>query len=101
METIKNFFRAIWDFIGGFFGYLVDVLIWVPRWVVSRVFDALLSIINAIEAPAWLGNIDSLFAGIPSGVWWFASVGQFGFGLSLIGSALLLRFVIRRLPIIG
>lgn len=46
-------------------------------------------------------NLDGLFLGLPSGVWYFLDICQFGRGFSLVLSAFLLRFMIRRIPFIG
>jgi hypothetical protein len=45
--------------------------------------------------------IQAALSGIPSGVWWFLDVFNFGAGLPLIVSAYMTRFVIRRIPLIG
>lgn len=101
MASILNFFRSIWDWITSFFGWLLDVLMWIPQWIVSQFVDALLAVLNSLPVPSWLGSVDNAFSAIPPGVWWFASVIRLDFGLSIMGSAYLLRFVIRRLPFIG
>lgn len=101
MQTIKNFFDAIWGFITSFFGWFVDVLLWVPKQLFAQFGDAIVAVVQAIPVPGFVSNVGGLFSAIPSSVWWFASVGEFKFGLSVIGLALGLRFVIRRLPVIG
>lgn len=46
-------------------------------------------------------NLSNLFAAVPGGVWYYASLLQLQYGLPLIVSASISRFLIRRLPVIG
>jgi Protein of unknown function (DUF2523) len=46
-------------------------------------------------------NLNSAFAGIPAGVWYFLDLFAFSQGLPIVLSAVVTRFIIRRLPIIG
>ena len=46
-------------------------------------------------------DLNSLFGYLPSSMWYFLNLIEFPFGVSLFISALLARFIIRRLPIIG
>ena len=101
MATIINFLYKVWDWLTGYYDNITSVLLWVPKKLFSELVDACVAALNAIPVPGWLDSVGGLWAGIPSGVWWFASVAQFGFGMAVIGSALTLRFIIRRLPIIG
>lgn len=101
METIKAFFAAVWDWITGFFGYLIDSVQWLFKWAIATVLDALIAVLSAIPVPDWLGNTGSIMGAVPSSVLWGAQFIQLPYGLTAMGSALLLRFMIRRLPIVG
>jgi Protein of unknown function (DUF2523) len=46
-------------------------------------------------------NLNSAFAGIPSGVWYFLDLFAFSQGLPIVLSAIATRFIIRRIPVIG
>ncbi len=48
-----------------------------------------------------LTGLQTVIDGIPTGVLWFASKLRFDVGLPLILGAMLTKFIIRRLPIIG
>lgn len=48
-----------------------------------------------------LGGLNSAFAGISPGVWFWLDFFNLGFGLPLLISAFVARFLIRRLPVIG
>lgn len=46
-------------------------------------------------------DLNSLFGYLPNSMWYFLNLIEFPLGVSLFISALLARFIIRRLPIIG
>lgn len=58
-----------------------------------------ISIIDSLLPNA--SALNSAFAGISSGVWYFLDLFAFSQGLPLVISAVGTRFIIRRLPIIG
>lgn len=47
------------------------------------------------------GGLSSAFSGLSGGVWFFLDFFQLGFGVPLLISAWVTRFIIRRLPVIG
>lgn len=51
----------------------------------------------------WLtgASLSSTFAVVSPGVWFFLDFFQIGYGLPLLISAVITRFLIRRLPVIG
>lgn len=46
-------------------------------------------------------GLDSLFNQIPAGMWYFLDIFKFSTGFNLCLSAFVLRFMIRRIPVIG
>lgn len=46
-------------------------------------------------------GLTTAFIAIPSGVWYFLDMMRLDFGLPLLLSAFVARFIIRRIPIIG
>lgn len=81
--------------------WLRDLLLWVPRKIWELLLDGLAAVIEAIPVPAWLADIGDVFDAIPDGVVYFAQALQLPAGLSMVIAAYVLRFLIRRLPIIG
>lgn len=67
-------------------------------FLVSYLFDWLWSLL-----PDWMDStiISNAIGQLPAGAWWFLDLTNISFGLPLIMSALFVRFLIRRLPIIG
>jgi len=48
-----------------------------------------------------VGSLSSAFSGLGAGVWYFVDFLNLGYGLPLVISAFVARFLIRRLPLIG
>ncbi|WP_230580710.1 DUF2523 family protein [Xenorhabdus bovienii] len=46
-------------------------------------------------------NLAVLFSALPDSIWYFLNLLQFPLGVPMVISAMLARFIIRRLPIIG
>lgn len=74
---------------------------WIPKKIYSAVMDGIASFINAIPVPSFMQDAAGAFAGIPSSVMYFASAFELGFGVKIVLAALVLRFILRRIPLIG
>ncbi len=91
----------LFGWLGDFLVWLYDVLMWVPRKLWDLLLSSLLAILEAIPVPDWLSNAGGLLSAIPGGVWWFASALEIGYGIGVVLAAYGLRFLIRRIPLIG
>lgn len=90
---------------------LAPVVTWIFRDVVVKflVFTAVFALVAFLvpKAVAYLGSfinpggLTSAFSGVSPGVWFFLDFFQLGYGVPLLISAWVSRFLIRRLPIIG
>lgn len=90
---------------------LWPLLTWVLREVVVKflVFTALFVLLAFLVPKAiafvspWIGtgSLSSAFSGLGGGVWFFLDFFQLAYGVPLMISAWVTRFVIRRLPLIG
>lgn len=89
------------DIINDFAEWLLDVILWVPKKVFELLLDALAAIIEAIPVPDWLSGAGGLFSSIPASVMYFAEPMHLGTGVGIITSAYVIRFFIRRIPVIG
>ena len=58
-------------------------------------------IISLIGGDAFVQNINSALSSLPSGVLYFMSLFKLGTGLEIVLSAYVVRFIIKRIPIIG
>lgn len=90
---------------------LAPVVSWIFRTIVVKfviltaVFAVMAIVIpKAIELIApFLGvtSLNAAFGGVDSGVWYFLDFFALDYGLPLLISAVVTRFLIRRLPLIG
>ncbi|TYG33308.1 DUF2523 domain-containing protein [Lonepinella koalarum] len=58
-------------------------------------------VIDLFIPDSLIPDLKSLFDVVPSSMWYFLNLIEFPMGISLVISALLARFIIRRLPVIG
>ncbi|OHC58114.1 MAG: hypothetical protein A3J25_03855 [Pseudomonadales bacterium RIFCSPLOWO2_02_FULL_63_210] len=89
------------DFFLGILEWLLDLVAWVPKKIWELLLDALASAIEAIPAPGFVSSAGGWFGGIPETVIYFGQFFAVAEGLGMIMSALVLRFLLRRIPIIG
>lgn len=78
----------------------------VVKFVVFAAVFALVAILTPV-ALTYLGpylgtsGLSDSFSSVPPGVWFFVDFFQLQYGLPILISALIARFMIRRLPVIG
>ena len=89
------------DWLSDFSEWLGDKLLWVPRKLTELVLDGLALLIEAIPVPTWLANAGNYLAGIDPTIAFFLQGFRFAEGLTIIFAAYILRFLIRRIPLIG
>lgn len=93
--------KAILRFLGNILEWIVDFFQWLFVKVAVLVFDAVIAVLSLIPVPDWLDEIAPNITAIDPGIMFFAAPLQLGTGLTWIISAYLLRFLIRRLPVVG
>jgi hypothetical protein len=91
--------------------FLWSAITWLLREVVLKfVVFTVVSALVAFFVPLAVGyltpfigtgNLTALFFRLPSGVWYILDFFALDFGLPLLISAYVARFLIRRLPVIG
>lgn len=88
--------------------FLIDLVLWIPRKIYELAMDALATVLNAtIEACTVCTNviteIPNAYNAMSSihGLMWILGWFNIGTGITLCAGALFIRFIIRRLPIIG
>lgn len=95
----------------GFWSILAPVVTWLLREVIIKfvVFAAVFALVAFLvpKAIGFLGSftntggLTAAFSAIAPGVWFFLDAFQLGYGVPLVLSAFVARFLIRRLPVIG
>lgn len=77
------------------------LLLKVPLHLWVLLLGGLQDAVNAIPVPGFFSDASHYVAGLPSGVAYFSSGFQIPYGLGVITTAWLLRWVLRRIPFIG
>lgn len=90
----------LWPLVSWIFrGVVVKFVILTAVFAVMAV---LIPAAIALIAPhLGVASLSSAFGGLDSGVWFFLDFFAFGYGVPLVISAYITRFLIRRLPLIG
>lgn len=65
------------------------------------ILSAISSSFSEITPPDFFNNVGSIVSNISADVWYFAQVFEIPYGATVVFSAVTIRFLIRRLPIIG
>lgn len=81
--------------------FLKDVLLWVPRKLWAEMLDGLAALLESIPVPDFVQQAQDAFGGIGGNVLFFAQKLAVGEGITMILAALVLRFLLRRIPLIG
>jgi len=97
LDILKNILQFIADVVG----FVIDLI----QWAVVKVFlmfaEALIGLLSLIPVPEWLSSLSGNVAALPAGVLFFVGPLQLTTGCAWIVSAYVLRFLIRRIPVIG
>jgi hypothetical protein len=88
-------------FISQILAWLLSFVGWVLTETAKLVMAALAAIVNAIPVPDWFANAGGAVANIPPGVAYLISSMHIESGAGIMVSAYTIRFLIRRIPIIG
>jgi hypothetical protein len=81
--------------------FRVSVIKWIAFTALSLVLGVFVAALKSqLEASA-LGGFDGLLGGLPNDVLYFMSVLRLDYGLPVLLAAYVLKFGIRRLPVIG
>jgi hypothetical protein len=94
MSFLIQFLQTILVWLGNEFLYVF-------KWLWHELLTALVAVLSAIPVPAWLSGASAAVGNIPPGAAFFLQAFQLPAGLSIVVGAFTIRFVIRRLPVIG
>lgn len=105
LDSIVNWFS---DTISEFTSWLIELVTWAATSIYESVSTALggvlAGVFDTICQESCLGAINSINAGLastPPLMLWAFGVFQIPLGVSIILGAYIVRFIIRRIPIIG
>lgn len=81
--------------------FLKDLLLWVPRKLWAELLEALQALIHSLPVPDFVADASGYFSAISGNILFFAQKLAVGEGITMILGALVLRFILRRIPLIG
>ena len=82
--------------------WIYDVLIYIPSYVYSAFVDGIETILASPYFQfTWADNLSGYLSAISGPVLWFLSLFEVGYGASVVTSALIAKFILRRIPGIG
>lgn len=83
-----------------FIDALIDIILWVPRMAYSWIVDAIQTMLGWIPDIS-IVDVQNIFDGFSGQLLYFLSSMEFGYGLTALMTALIARFILRRIPFIG
>lgn len=90
--------------MGDLFYWVVDQILTGLQDFAYFLYESILmgcvALLDLIPIPSW-ADPSALLAAIPNEAWFFSDFAQIGAGTAIIASAIGIRFVIRRLPVVG
>jgi hypothetical protein len=93
--------QTLIDWLADALAWFVDVLLYVPLVLYQGLLEALLAVLELLPVPEFVDDLAGYVAGISPGFTYFTEAFNFSAGLGIIFSAYVVRFVIRRLPVVG
>lgn len=90
--------------------FLAPLVNWIFRGVVVKfvvmtalfgLLSFLMPLVSGLIAPFLGVNLSAVFGGLGSATWFWLDFFALGYGVPLMISAYITRFVIRRLPVVG
>lgn len=94
MEWIKGLLSQFADWL---WGMVKDAAL----WAFGGIMDAIGELLHKVPVPAWASDLGSNWANLSGQVGYWLEPFQVGTGVTIILSAYGIRFLIRRLPIVG
>jgi hypothetical protein len=85
----------------GFLDAITEVLLYIPRKVFGWLMDGLSALINSVPVPQFMTDLAGNASAIPPEVMFFVEPFGIDTGAAIIVTAYTLRFLIRRLPVVG
>lgn len=101
MQAIVDTVIALFKWFQDSFNWIIDFVKDFPLWLFWKFAEAVVTFFHAIPVPSFFSTAAGAFSAIPPSVVFFAQAFEMSFGISVVLSAYVLRFVIRRIPFVG
>ncbi|ONF42347.1 hypothetical protein BTO32_16275 [Marinobacter lutaoensis] len=79
---------------------LIDIVLWVPRQLFGLLVDAVELMLIWIPE-IHIVDVQGIFNGLGGQLLYFLTVMEFDYGMTAMMTALIARFILRRIPFIG
>lgn len=83
-----------------FLDALIDIILWAPRMMFSWLVDAIENMMGWLPE-IQVVDVENIFNGLGGQMLYFLTMFEFSYGLTAVMTALIARFVLRRIPFIG
>jgi len=83
-----------------FLDALIDIILWAPRMLFSWLIDAVEHMMGWLPE-IQVVDVENIFNGLGGQMLYFLTMFEFSYGLTAVMTALIARFVLRRIPFIG
>jgi hypothetical protein len=83
-----------------FIDALIDIILWAPRMLFSWLIDAVEHMMSWLPE-IQVVDVENIFNGLGGQMLYFLTMFEFSYGLTAVMTALIARFVLRRIPFIG
>lgn len=96
-----EFYEDFLNWLQKAYDYFWELITDFPEWLFEQVALQIVAFFQALPVPSFMVTAGNAFQGIPSSVLFFLGAFHVGPGVTMILGAYLLRFILRRIPIIG
>lgn len=98
---LSDFTKWLLELFTGYIDWFLELVLWLPKKIWAMALDGLAEFLESMDVPPFMQDAQSYFSGIPTGVVYFLDFFAVAEGVGMIVLALVLRFVLRRIPFIG
>lgn len=81
--------------------WLLEALLWILSKAWQLLLEGLAALLESIPVPGFMQDAGSFWGNIPGSIVYFFQFFAVAEGMAMIGAALALRFLLRRIPLIG
>lgn len=94
LSALAGWLKSVFEQIAG---WVIDLIFMVFGWL----WSALIYLLDTLGLADQIRLSATAFDQIPDSVWYFMNIFQVQFGLGALLTAYVIRFMIRRLPVVG
>jgi hypothetical protein len=101
IDWLEGLVQWVADLVLGVVDWVVEETKQIAAWLLDQVLSAVAGLLEAIPVPAAFGSISGAWSDAISAAGFVLAPWHIGPGLTMVFGALALRWLIRRIPIVG